>query len=112
MKAKEKIILAFGVTLILILFINGFFINNKEYTEKINGIVLGKKIGSKGSVILYLRNLKISDSIRYSFGGRRLFDNISIGDSILKKENTYLLFLYKKRETMYILSDSIEINHW
>ena len=54
MKNKEKILLAFGILLILVLFINGFFISKEEYSKEINGVILSKKIGSKGSVILYL----------------------------------------------------------
>lgn len=39
------------------------------------------------------------------------FDEINIGDSVVKNQHSYTLLLFKKREVGFILSDSIEINH-
>lgn len=111
MPIREKIAISLFLLFLLIAFINGFFIDKTDFKEQINGIVLNKTTGSKGSVILNLKRKPMNDSIRYSFGGRQIYEKIKIGDSIVKPSNTYSLYLFKNFNSKYLLVDSMEIYH-
>ncbi len=86
--------------------------DKRHFEEQINGLVLEKSEGSRGSVILCIKPSSDLDSIEFSFGGYELYSSIQIGDSVVKKRNSYSLYLYKKKKYTYELYDSIEIYHW
>jgi len=108
----RKIYIIFIITFFAAIFINGFFIGKQRFKEQINGIVLKKREGSKGSVVLLIKPSTNLDSFEYIFGGRQIYDAIQIGDSIVKNRNSYTLYLYKKENNNYGLTDSMEISHW
>lgn len=70
--------------------------DKKQFKDHINGIVLSKKDGSKGSYTLLIGNS--FDSTHHVFNGMQLFDIIRNGDSIDKTKNSYFLSLYRKNQ--------------
>jgi hypothetical protein len=109
----EKILIAASISLILLLFINGFFVDRRKYIMKVDGIVSGKVKGSKGSIILQLKKKESLDSTKFWFSADTpTYSEIEIGDSVVKPSNSYFLFLYKKDNFKFHFVDSIEIHHW
>ncbi|MFT3680343.1 MAG: hypothetical protein QM791_08705 [Ferruginibacter sp.] len=104
------------ITIVLLLFtgifINGLLIDKRVYRQEVKGILLNKKKGSRGSVILYLQTVK-HDSIRYSYGGiLSIYDNLDKGDSVSKPANSYMLSVFKKNNKQYLLYWAAEVYHW
>jgi uncharacterized protein with NRDE domain len=111
-KVKEKIFIFISISFLLAIFINGYFVDKRQFKEEINGLVLQKRTGSRGSVILLIKKNGTFDPVEYSFGGRGIYENIAIGDSISKSSKSYLLYLFRGNKQGRNLVDSIEVYHW
>ncbi len=109
----SKIIFVVSISIVVFLFIRGFYINKQSYKEFVNGRIIKMENGSKGSVILFLKNDTESKGYqRYVVGPSTIDDKLIVGDSIVKFSNSYMLYLYKKAGMVYHLDDSSEIYHW
>lgn len=76
--------------------IRGYFMDKKQFKGNINGIVITKQDGSKGSFTLSIRHS--FDSSNHVFNGMEFFDVINVGDSIQKNGNSYFVNLYRKNK--------------
>lgn len=109
----ERILIIISLIGLMIIFINGFYIQRQTFRREIGGIVKEKTNGSKGSITLIIYKSS-SEIVRFpvtlsSTSGEQA---IQMMDSIAKRPYSYFINLYKKNQTKYEFYDSIEISHW
>jgi hypothetical protein len=100
------------VTVVITLFVRGCYVNNQEFKEEANGILMNVKKGSRMSYFIYLYNSNTKTTNRYNYDINKGFEKLIIGDSIVKVKNSFFLKVYTKRNGIYLFKESFEIDHW
>ncbi len=90
-------------------FIRAFFELNKIYKTSLEGRVTRVKKGSKGNVVVTIRQFH-SEAMELIFPPYpELMQKIKVGDSLVKSQNTYIIILFGNQRKF---KDSIELYHY
>ena len=112
---KRHMIIAILFFPIVILYtsISHTFRKKEDYSLKINFIVARKKERANGFCDLYDKNRNVLPLKSYTFNRSQVYE----GDSIVKKDSSYLVYVYRKKNWLdygiddsYFVAEKINLN--
>lgn len=113
---KEKrtliIFVIVGILVIAFLFLRGAYLERIQFEEKVEGILLYKKKGSRGSYIIKVFDIKSNNNLEYVYNNFSNYGKLEIGDSIFKDFNSHIVNIYRKKNGTYIFFHSFSISRW
>ena len=112
MEKKNWIYIFLIIIFFVTAFVWGYHLDKRNFKEKIEGILISKSKGSKGSYNIHLYNSKTKSNTKRNYTKFSTFEMLVIGDSIVKDHNSYFLKVYSKKNNIYYFKDSFEIGHW
>jgi hypothetical protein len=112
MQKKQWIFLCLAIMFIIILFIRGWYLDNKRIEDKIEGILLSKSPGNRGSFTIYLYNSATKTNTKHVYNKLSIFEKLVIKDSIFKNNNSPFLKVFRKKNDLYHFVDSFDISRW
>jgi hypothetical protein len=104
-KKRKKwlyIFITFVILFFAFVFIRTNYLSQIQFEEKIEGILLTKKMGSRNVFYIEVYNSKDTSSSEYGYQNKYGDDNISsfeklqIGDSLFKQFNSHVVHIYRK----------------
>ncbi|WP_310560157.1 hypothetical protein [Flavobacterium sp.] len=115
MKAKKSIIIFISFFIIVILFIqiDHYFNLKKDYQLKVNFIVEKKVERDNGTCYLYTKNDTEFPLQSFLFYKSQIYER----DSVVKKSDSYLIYVYRKRnwkdygiDKTYFVAEKIQLD--
>ena len=111
-KKKLYIFIAFIVLFFAFVFIRAAYLERIQFEEKVEGILLDKKKGSRGSYIIKVFAIKSNNNMEYVYNKFSNYGKLEIGDSIFKNFNSHIVNVYRKKNGTYIFFHSFSISRW
>jgi hypothetical protein len=94
------------------IFIRSYFIEKADFENKLEGILKDKKITPRGFYDLYVYDSKLDKIKKQNYYNLSTFDKIQVGDSILKKNNSWYIQVYRNSGKGYQFLDSFNVGRW
>ncbi len=120
-KKEKRTLIIFAIVMILVvafLFIRTAYLYKIQFEEKVEGILLNKKLGKKSLITIEVFNAKTISLTKYyyhnkyEYGDISTFEKLQIGDSVFKHSNSHIVKLYRKKNDVYVYIDSFNIKVW
>lgn len=110
---KEKVFVVLFVAFMIVLFMHAFYKSQAEFAKSINGLIIDKKKGSKGSLVVTINNSLNNQKEKYIFTPtEETWKSIFSNDSISKIEYSYSVIFYTFNGTKYAIKDTLELYHY
>jgi hypothetical protein len=109
MDAKRISFLLFGLSLIAFIFIRSYFIEKADFQNRLEGILRDKKKASRGFYDIYVYDKNLNKTIKKEYNNISTYYKIIIGDSVIKKNNSLYIQVYRNFGKGYQFVDSFGI---
>jgi hypothetical protein len=92
------------------IFIRAYFMDKADFENKLEGIIKDKKKASRGFYNIYVYDSKSNKTEKKQYFNTLTFYKIQVGDSILKKDNSWYIQVYRNSSNGYQFLDSFRVD--
>lgn len=111
-KKKAKIFIVFAILFFLFLFLRGCYLDYRDYENKVEGILLEKIKGSRGSYTIRVHNWNSGVISEYHYNRLANYDLLQLGDSLFKDFKSHTVNVYRREHNSFLFVKSFSIKRW